>query len=87
MTIQAPKTLNGYPVIRTESHRNCATVLVDAPGKYIVATWSPETGNGWIWGHYFHVDGPDKQGAKSEVETFKKALSDFADTAYRNATR
>ena len=75
--MDTPKTLNGYPVIRVEQHKNCATVMVDKPGEYVVATWWPELGSSWSWGHYF--PGP--------ADACDEAMHDFNRTATRNAGR
>lgn len=46
-------TLNGYQVKSIIQHANCATVVVERDeGDYVVATWWPELGSGWSWGHY-----------------------------------
>jgi hypothetical protein len=76
-TMTAPKTLNGYPVIRAEVHTNVVTVMMDAPGQYVVATWWPELGTAWMWGHYF-------RGPKDE---FQAAMLAFNTIAIRNEKR
>ena len=83
---QVPDTLNGYPVCAVEMHHTCATVLVirdpeNAPNHkdLVVATWSPDAGDGWCWGHYIRHDDTDV--AQQEAE------ADFRDTAKRNARR
>lgn len=49
----APDTLNGYPVVSKRYHPNCVTVMVERePGDFAVATWWPELGDKWSWGHY-----------------------------------
>ena len=73
-----PPTLNGEPVIKAEKHPNgYATVLVHQPRNqvtpYVVATWTPECGTGWSWGHY--------------AEGKAVALECFATVAKRNAGR
>lgn len=56
--MNAPKTLNGSPVIGTAPSphgTDCLTVMVHRGGKYtpyVVATWSPSCGDAWSWGHY-----------------------------------
>lgn len=72
----APQELNGYPVVRAARHANCWTVMMYRKGDampYAVATWWPELGASWSWGHYM----------ASDVE----AYADFDATATRNATR
>ena len=75
--------LNGFPVTAHEVHANCVTVMCirdpeNAPNhkSLVVATWSPETGDGWMWGHYFHGDVAQDE-----------AQADFHETARRNAKR
>lgn len=49
----APAELNGYPVVKAERHANCWTVMVNQDGQgFAVATWWPELGTSWMWGHY-----------------------------------
>lgn len=74
--IRAPKSLNGYPVVRQRPHPNCATVMMkrDA-GDYVIATWWPDLGDSWMWGHYL----PDTTSLELDTE--------FRDVADRNATR
>lgn len=71
-----PRELNGKPVIHAEPHKNCATVLVENNGEFIVATYWPELKNSWSWGHYF-----------CGADAFKEATADFDKTAKRNSTR
>lgn len=51
-----PTQLNGYQIIEIRYHQNCATVMVYRPDEerapYVVATWWPELGTTWSWGHY-----------------------------------
>lgn len=51
-----PAELNGYPVVRKTESANVVTVMVEranTPGlPFVVATWWPELGNTWSWGHY-----------------------------------
>jgi len=72
-----PKTLNGFPVIRIENHRNCSTVMVEKPGELVVATWWPELKETWMGGHYFRGTDAHDTGA----------LRDFNQTSERNARR
>lgn len=74
--LDTPKTLNGYPVIRVEQHKVCATVMVerkDDPMPYVVATWWPDLGKSWSWGHY--------------CETMDEATTEFNEAATRNTAR
>lgn len=55
-----PDRLNGYPVIAYYHHaveQGYVTVLMDAcqadRREWIVATWWPELGTRWQWGHYY----------------------------------
>lgn len=82
--MDTPKTLNGYKVIRVEQHKNCSTVMCDAPGKLVVATWWPELGNTWSWGHYYH---PDNGTIAAHEKNRQAANADFDETATRNAKR
>jgi len=72
-----PKTLNGHAVELCHDHGNgFATVLVHMPENrvtpYCVATWWPELGQRWTWGHYCSdIDSDDI----------------FNDVAHRNARR
>lgn len=81
--MEAPKTLNGYPVIKSEVHANCVTVMMDAAHKFIVATWWPELGATWSWGHYHHhnSDTDSRNDARDDAD------ASFYDAAKRNATR
>lgn len=51
-----PETLNYLPVIKAEAHANgMVTVMVHNPEDatpYVVASWWPECGSQWSWGHY-----------------------------------
>lgn len=49
-----PAKLNGYPVISHTIHATCVTVAVDRGDCIVVATWWPELGDSWMWGHYLH---------------------------------
>jgi len=75
--MDTPKELNGYPVIRVEQHTDCATVMVDKPGEYVVATWWPELKTCWMWGHYFPVRevGDDRIAFKDAMETFNECAT------------
>lgn len=71
-SMNAPATLNGYPVIHHHSHANCATVLVDRGEeergpRFVVATWWPELKTSWSWGHY--VDEAGKNRTMVEVRS------------------
>ena len=91
--VTAPATLNGYPVIKSEVHDNgYVTIMVakpaglgDGPGQkyseFVVATWWPDLGTGWSWGHYFSTYG------KTDDEARNKADADFNETAQRNKGR
>jgi len=47
-----PTELNSYPVIQSDTHAKCATVMMQKPhGEYVVATWWPELKTTWQWGH------------------------------------
>lgn len=53
-----PQTLNGYPVKAFTIHPqgDRALVLVCRPQAFqpwVAATWWPELGETWQWGHYF----------------------------------
>ena len=72
---QLPTELNGFAVLHAEPHNNCATVMVETDFDIVVATWWPELGPRWSWGHYFDHD--DR----------KLAETDFDQTAKRNAKR
>lgn len=78
--LNTPTQLNGYPVTRVEQHKSCATVMVEKPGEYVVATWWPELGETWSWGHYF----PTEHG---DLGAFNEAREEFNATATRNAKR
>lgn len=53
-----PATLNGLPVLSFVVHKNCATVALvrgadtDPAQTTIIATWWPDLGTSWSWGHY-----------------------------------
>ena len=55
---EVPATLNGYPVIRCETHARCATVMLKRSDvgvhPYVVATFFPGQ-TGWSQGGY-HED-------------------------------
>lgn len=76
-----PTKLNGHPVIAFNLHTNgYATVMVEKPGEYVVATWWPELGKSWSWGHYH-------QAPIGDVDAYNRAQDDFAETAKRNSAR
>ena len=81
--MELPHILNGHRVIKIEAHNNCATVMCDAPGKYIVATWWPELKTSWMWGQYFHTGRDDIQ----EPTAWDEASLAFNATALRNERR
>ena len=70
-----PETLNGYPVVAYIEHENCATVMMDrSEGELtdlIVATWWPELGDRWQWGHY------DFRSYKEAEENMMAAWRDY----------
>ena len=72
-----PNELNGYPVVGYREHPNgYVTVMLERPHAYepyIVATWWPELGTRWQWGHY-----------TAALPDAKKA---FRDAAERNQRR
>lgn len=82
-----PTELNGYPVIRSERHRNTATVMMakptsENPTEYIVATWFPELNQKWVWGHYFLV------GRGDSIQEAKKLADEcFFEIRKRNEAR
>lgn len=52
---EMPATLNGYPVKATARLRERALVIVHrgtAHDPWVVASWWPELGDAWMWGHY-----------------------------------
>lgn len=69
--------LNGYTVVERKAHENCVTVMVlrkdDSEVPYVVATWWPDLGKTWSWGHYCH--------------NIKEADTAFAEAAVRNERR
>lgn len=75
----APNTLNGYPVILATRHPSCVTVVVDRKSdyptlqRYVVATWWPDLGTTWSWGHY--------------VDTTEEALLTCREVENRNRMR
>ena len=74
--MQAPATLNGYPVIQSRVHESCVTIMVersDMITPFVVATWWPALGDSWSWGHYEYCR-PD-------------ALEMFEEVAGRNRRR
>lgn len=74
VTTPLPDKLNGYPVERSERHRNCATILCKLrDDEFVVATWWPELKDAWQWGHY--------------STTRATADDDFKSVAHRNALR
>lgn len=75
--MNVPETLNGSPVIRSAVHEDCVTVMVRGPSDYVVATWWPELGTSWSWGHYFA--GP--------AYSLTEATKDFDRTCRRNSKR
>lgn len=68
-----PQVLNGYRVVLYEQHSGCATVLVDKGDEWVVATWWPELGETWCWGHY--------------VDSLLPALNEFRAVCARNERR
>lgn len=59
--MEVPAKLNGYPVIRSKVHANCATVVVQREtsiheNPLVVCTWWPKLGSTWMWGHYGYND-------------------------------
>lgn len=80
MQITPPTVLNGLPVVRTAvcaRNENVTVMVADSEAeKIIVATWWPDLGSSWSWGHYHH--GEDRQA---------EADADFAETAARNSRR
>jgi hypothetical protein len=73
-----PARLNGAQVVRAESHGNgYATITVELANNpvtpFVVATWWPELGTSWQWGHYC-------RNAREAAET-------FASVAARNTGR
>ena len=72
----APARLNGYGVNKSQVHKNCVTVAVYRPDEpelpFVVATWWPELGNSWSWGHYV---------SRADM------LTTFRNVAARNANR
>lgn len=55
---QIPQTLNGYPVkaLSISNTGDMALVLVYRDNcfqPWVAATWWPELGDRWEWGHYF----------------------------------
>lgn len=79
--MDTPKTLNGFPVVRVEQHKNVSTVMVGKPGEYVVATWWPDLKSTWMWGHYHIVRNGDVEAA------YRAATEDFNETATRNKDR
>ncbi len=71
-----PKVLNGYEVIQSAKHTNCATVMMTGDEKVVVATWWPELKSTWSWGHYFHGE-----------RMVSEAVVSFAEVSQRNARR
>jgi len=80
----APTTLNHCPVIKSEKHANCFTVMMEGEGQYIVATWWPDLGKTWSWGHYTPFNEND---AISRNDAHNEALDDFHHASRRNAKR
>jgi hypothetical protein len=70
-----PRTLNGYPVLHRQAHKNGYwTVLLQTnENSYVVATWWPELGTTWQWGHYSN--------------DYAEAMDDFAEVQHRNRKR
>lgn len=56
LEVNVPTMLNGCQVQESKAHLNgYVTVLVNRStlhNPYVVATWWPELGNSWSWGHY-----------------------------------
>lgn len=55
--IKLPETLNGFPVIDIAPRQggDGFVVIVKRPQQnhpFVQATWFPELGTGWQWGHY-----------------------------------
>lgn len=74
-----PDMLNGYPVVAYIEHDACATIIVDRSKDtgftdYAVATWWPELGSTWAWGHY-------------DLATYDDATKTMREVAQRNARR
>jgi hypothetical protein len=75
--MQIPKELNGKPVVHAVAHENgIATLMMQGDGEIIVATWWPELGASWSWGHYH-------RGSHVILE----AGLDFDETCKRNEAR
>lgn len=72
---EVPERLNGYPVISHQIHAVCVTVAVERGNHIVIATWWPDLGNTWMWGHYLH----GKTGGQQQ--------SAFCEVAARNARR
>lgn len=80
--MDTPKVLNGYPVIRVEQHGECSTVMMAGADKFIVATWFPNNGSGWSWGHYHHFNSDETRN-----DALDDATVSFNQAATRNARR
>lgn len=60
VSFTAPERLNGFPVIHSEPRGSDSLfVIVDRGAgepcglRYVRATWNPNCGDSWTWGHYF----------------------------------
>jgi hypothetical protein len=82
--MDTPTKLNGYPVIRVEQHKVCATIMAQAPDKLVVASWWPALGSQWMWGHYFHPRGDTVADHEANRQMANAA---FNEAATRNAER
>lgn len=57
--MNAPKTLNGYPVIASALRKNKTDLMMVMVKRdtdyqpYVVASWNENCGTEWVWGHYF----------------------------------
>lgn len=70
-----PERLNGFRVISHQIHAVCVTVAIERWDHVVIATWWPDLGNTWMWGHYLH----GKTGGQQQHE--------FCLVAARNARR
>jgi hypothetical protein len=82
--VRAPSKLNHCPVIQSRMHARCFTVMMEGEGQYIVATWWPDLGSTWSWGHYSPFTANDQA---SKDEAHRLASRDFEDAAKRNIQR
>ena len=57
--MEIPTDLNGFPVVAcaprkdTEGMWAVLVVCSELGMPYLVASWSPELRNEWLWGHYY----------------------------------